>query len=146
MVRLLLCIALLFLSGCGSKGPATYSVSGQFTYKGDPVADAQVAFVPVSGAPAELKPARGQTDSQGNFTLKTYLGPGDEAAGAMAGKYKVTIEKGLPQNQIVSYEDLKNQKPLLPPPYADAQKTPFEREVTAAGPNKFDFTLEDAAP
>jgi hypothetical protein len=135
-------LTMLLLAGCGSQGPATYTVTGQVTYKDAPVADAQIAFVPESTA-GDVKPARGQTDSQGNYTLKTYLGPGDEASGAMAGKYKVTVEKTPPQNQIVTYEELKDRKPLTPPRYADAQKSPLSAEVTPGGPNKFDLPLDD---
>jgi hypothetical protein len=108
------------------------------------VAHAQVGFVPAEGSPAEQKPASGQTDAQGRYSLSTYVKPGRQSGGAMAGKYKVTVQKGFAQNQIVSYDDLKNRKPELPPRYASAKSTPLAAEVTAGGSNQIDFTLQDS--
>jgi hypothetical protein len=143
MIRWALCAAFLAtLAGCGGGGPVTHAVSGTITYINKPVADAQVGFVPADTT-GQIKPARGQTDSAGRYTLTTYVTPEYKASGAMAGKFNVTVEKGLPQNQIVTYDDIKNQKPEIPPAYADSQKTKLKAEVTAAGPNQFDFTLQD---
>jgi hypothetical protein len=134
-------LVLAFLSGC-SHGPVTYSVSGTITYKDQPIADAQVGFVPTDATGA-IKPARGQTDAQGRYTLSTYLGPGDDARGAMAGSYKVTVQKGLAQNQIISYDDLKKHRPEIPPRYGDASQTPLTAAVTAGAANVFDCRLTD---
>jgi hypothetical protein len=131
------------LAGCGRGGPVTHPVQGTITYNGKPVAEAQVGFVPTDAA-GEMKPARGKTDANGHFELKTYLGPGDDATGAMAGGYKVTVEKGLPQNKVITYDDLKNFKPELPVSYADAQKTTLTADVKPTADNDFKFTLEDA--
>ena len=139
-LALLGCLGLL---GCSGGRPKTYEVTGAVSYQGKPLVDAQVGFVPTATS-TDTKPARGQTDASGRYTLKTYLAPGEEANGAMAGTYKVTIEKGLPENRIISYEDMKNHKPLIPVTYASAQQSPLSAEVTSAGPNTFDFTLEDA--
>lgn len=144
MIRWASCAALLLLllAGCGGGGPVTHSVSGTITYNNRPVAEAQVGFIPTDPT-AQTKPARGQTDAAGRYTLTTYVTPEYKAAGAMAGKFNVTVEKGLPQNQIVTYDDIKNRKPEIPPAYADSQQTKLTAEVTAAGPNQFDFTLQD---
>lgn len=133
---------LIGVVGCGGGGPTTYSVSGNVTYQGKPVADAQVGFVPTDQS-IDVKPAQGLTDSAGRYTLSTYLGPGDNAGGATAGKFKVTISKGLPQNKIVTYDELKNFKSEIPVEYSDAAKTPLSAEVTSSGGNQFDFALED---
>lgn len=138
-----LCVISVLIVGCGPKGPETHTVTGTITYQNQPLADAQIGFVPVDDKGGTLKPARGQTDAEGRYTLKTYVSADNDAAGAMAGSYKVTVAKGLPQNQIVDYEALKNQKPLIPPRYADSTQTPLKADVTAGGENKFDFTLED---
>lgn len=135
--------ALLLAAGCSGGGPVTHSVSGTITYNDKPVADAQVGFVPIDTT-GKVKPARGQTDAQGRYTLSTYLGPDQNGSGAMAGSYQVTVEKGLPQNQIVSYEDLKKHKPEIPPSYKDAKTSSLKAEVTPSGPNTFHFTLQDA--
>jgi hypothetical protein len=136
----LVCLALLV--GCTGGGPPTHAVSGKITYKGNPVADAQIGFVPVDTT-GEVKPARGQTDAGGNYTVNTYLGPGNDVGGAMAGSFKVTVAKGLPENQILSYEEMAKFKSEIPERYADTAKTPLTAEVTAGGANTFDFTLED---
>ncbi len=138
----LMIAACAVFTGC-SGGPPTEHVSGTITYNGAPVADAQVGFVP-DGGDESVKPARGQTDASGAYTLRTYLKPGQEASGAMVGRYKVTVVKGLPQKQVIEYEDLKNKKDQLPPAYADATTTTLDADVTASGANEFNFTLEDA--
>lgn len=134
--------ACVLFTGCGG-GPPTEHVSGKITYNGTPVADAQVGFVP-DGGDESVKPARGQTDANGEYTLRTYVNPGQDVSGAMVGRYKVTVVKGLSQKQVIEYDDLNNQTDQLPAAYADATKTTLDAEVTASGANEFDFTLEDA--
>lgn len=136
-----LACTLILAGGCSGDRPVTYAVTGTITYQGMPLADAQVGFIPLD-TEGEPKPARGQTDAQGNYTLTTYLAPGDEAKGAKAGRYQVTVEKGLPQNKVITYEEMKTFKPLSPPRYASAAQTPLTAEVKA-GANRFDFTLEE---
>jgi type IV secretory pathway TrbL component len=129
-------------SGCSGGGPETHTVTGIITHNGTPVANAQVGFVPASES-ADYKPAFGQTNDQGEFALKTYLSPGNEANGAMAGKFKVTVQSGYPQDKIVTYEDLAASKGTIPSKYADASTTAFEAEVTESGENKFSFDMLD---
>ena len=131
------CILLL---GCSGGGPATHSVSGVIMFQGQPVTDAQVGFIPADGQ-AEVKPASGQTDSTGRYTLTTYVKPTQQVKGAMAGSYKVTVTKGIAENRIVEYDDLAQQTGL-PPSYADATQTPLSATVSVDGSNHFDFTLE----
>jgi hypothetical protein len=128
--------------GCSSSGPTTHTVTGTITYNGKPVANAQVGFV-ATDASAEVKSARGQTDADGKYSLSTYLGPGDDVRGAMAGSYKVTVVKGLAEDRIVSYEELAQHQPEIPPRYADTVQTPLTAEVTPDGDNTFDFALID---
>ena len=71
----------LVIAGCSGGGPTTYKVSGTITFEGQPVADAQVGFVPDGGG--EVKPARGQTDASGRYTLRTYDKPGQDSAGCI---------------------------------------------------------------
>ncbi|VTR95623.1 Uncharacterized protein OS=Singulisphaera acidiphila (strain ATCC BAA-1392 / DSM 18658 / VKM B-2454 / MOB10) GN=Sinac_4843 PE=4 SV=1 [Gemmata massiliana] len=76
---LALCVC-LFLAGCGNSG--IVSVSGTLTYKGQPVTNAIVHFVPEKG-----RPSMGETDQNGNFTL--LYDP--QTKGAQIGKHKVFI-------------------------------------------------------
>ncbi|NQT41368.1 MAG: carboxypeptidase regulatory-like domain-containing protein [Planctomycetes bacterium] len=136
-------LSCLLLPGCSGDGPTTHDVSGKVTYQGQPVADAQVGFLPIGDAD-EIKPARGQTDADGRYTLRTYVKPGQDSEGAMAGEFKVTITKGFANNQTVTYEDIASRKDVLPPIYADAQTTTLKASVTPGEENRFDFTLEDS--
>jgi hypothetical protein len=78
-----LAIVVAMAVGCG--GPATVPVSGTVTLDGEPVDGATVTFVPEG----EGRPANGNTDASGNFTLTTFTG-GD---GALPGSYNVTVFK-----------------------------------------------------
>jgi len=136
-----LTLAAPLLLGCG-RGPATYDVSGTITYQGQPVADAQVGFVPAGGA-GEVQGASGQTDAQGRYTLQTYVTPSQTVAGAMAGSFKVTVVKAIAENRIVEYKDLVDQKDTLPPRYASAKTTPLTATVSPDGQRTFNFELVD---
>lgn len=70
----------LWLTGCG--GSNVVSVSGTLTYKGKPVTNAIVHFVPQTG-----RPSMGETDANGQFTL-TY---DPQTKGAEIGTHKVFV-------------------------------------------------------
>jgi hypothetical protein len=72
--------ACLLLAGCG--GSNVVPVSGTLTYKGKPVTNAIVHFVPESG-----RPSMGETDRDGRFTL-TY---DPQTKGAQIGKHRVFV-------------------------------------------------------
>ncbi|MBP3954576.1 hypothetical protein J8F10_04670 [Gemmata sp. G18] len=72
--------ACLLLAGCGNSG--IVSVSGTLTYKGQPVTNAIVHFVPEKG-----RPSMGETDQNGRFTL--LYDP--QTKGAQVGKHKVFV-------------------------------------------------------
>jgi hypothetical protein len=78
-----LVVALSFLAGCSSKrGLETAPVKGKITFKGKPLPNGTVMFVPGEG-PA----ATGEIDKDGNYRLTTYS-TGD---GAVLGNHKVSI-------------------------------------------------------
>lgn len=138
--RLLILSSLALLLGCGS-GVKIYPVSGTVTYKNAPVEGAQVTFTAKEGD--AIKPASATTDAQGRFTLKTFFAPGDERTGAMAGVYKVTLQKIPPSSGIVDpYKPGGMPKNELPGKYSSPLSTPFEKEVTA-GKNDFPLELMD---
>jgi hypothetical protein len=65
--RTILCLALLaapLAAGCG--GPKFLKVTGRVTHKGQPVPSTQLRFMPDNGE----RPSNGQTDDDGNFTLR----------------------------------------------------------------------------
>lgn len=71
----------LSLAGCGESD--VVPVSGTLTYKGKPVTNAHIHFVPEKG-----RPSFGTTDDQGRFTL-TY---DPQNKGVLRGKHRVFVE------------------------------------------------------
>jgi hypothetical protein len=77
-----LVIALVVLSvGCDSR-PKRVKVSGQVLIDGEPLNVGTVQFVPEGS-----RPAVGQLDDQGRFTLTTF----DEGDGCVLGKHRVAV-------------------------------------------------------
>jgi hypothetical protein len=84
-----LLFALALLVGCSkSDRIAVHPVEGQLTWNGQPLANAFVVLHPQDKSNLKLLPARAQTAADGKFRLSTY----DQADGAAAGEYKVTVE------------------------------------------------------
>jgi hypothetical protein len=136
--------------GCGDDtGLAKrYPVSGKVTYKGEPVQNARISFVPTA---PDGRPAAGQVES-GRYTLTT-LAPND---GALPGKYKVTIlskevdtseMKNIAKGGQFHHDQAfaranKTAKSLVPSKYSLEETSGLEREVKAQS-NSIDFDLVD---
>jgi len=120
--------------GCSGSGlPDTARVTGLVTYKGKPVAEAQVSFIPARG-----RPASGATGTDGRFTLTTFR-PND---GALLGEHTVTIAKTVPVAGQEGAPYAKRQS-VIPEKYGNLRKSPLKATVTAKGPNEFNFDLMD---
>jgi len=134
--------------GCNQSGLETFSVTGQIIYQGTPVAGAEIGFVPQGDA--SLKAARGTSDENGNYQLSVYVAPDNQPQGAMAGDYKVTIQKMVvPEaskraeyHELISNPQLQARN-LLPASYANVDSTPLLATVSADKKNAFDFALND---
>ena len=120
----ILLVAACAVAGCSSSdAPPLGQVSGTVTLDGQPVADAQLFFVPASGAPSV-----GKTDQKGQYTLAYD----QKLKGAVIGQHTVRITKiGEPGTP----NDTKN---LLPEKYNE--KSPLTAEVKA-GQNSLNFQL-----
>ncbi len=143
-------MGLVVAIGCGDNtGLAKrYSVSGKVTYKGQPLENGRISFIPSSGVG---NPATGQVEN-GQYTLTT-LTPND---GAIPGKYKVTVlaqeidntqmkaiaKGGQFHHDAAFTKAMKNAKTLVPAKYALADTSGSEREVVAQS-NRFDIELTD---
>ncbi|MFH1924813.1 MAG: carboxypeptidase-like regulatory domain-containing protein [Planctomycetota bacterium] len=162
------CLAgLLPFAGCGPTGPTlpdTASATGTVTYQGEPVEGATVLFTRGSGNIAEGEMAIGKTGAGGRFELTTHVSGQADVKGAPAGAYKVAISKQIPPPEISESEyqamvDAANkisetgamvppdQQPpglveMFPPKYSVAVESELKAEVTAQGPNDFQFDLE----
>ena len=137
------------LAGCGgSTMPKIYPATGTVTWKGEPLADATVSFVPSVGAPSD-----GKTDAQGKFTIMTNGKPG-----ARAGACKVTVSKFAgaapsmpaapkPEDMMKRYEQKKKgevEKGEIPAKFGRPDTSGLSAEVTTEGAkNVFTFDLKD---
>lgn len=131
-MRLLFCGCLLALVGCG--GGAELPVSGSVTLDGKPVADATVRFFP----DAETDPSSGgfgTTGTDGKFVVTG----GKNKKGLLAGKYKVTVNKGQAKQAgnsedgagaVVEGADIKDE---FPPHYSNLAQTVLSYSVTGDG-------------
>jgi hypothetical protein len=132
LILLALCISVL--CGCGSGRPATFSVTGTVTYRGQPLEGARVMFIPKN-----TRPAVGLTDAQGRFTLLSFA-PED---GAVLGEHVVCVAKSTPDPNDKSGSPYPKSLSVLPERYATPLKSPLKATVTAEGPNDFRFDLTD---
>jgi len=143
-------MVILACLGCGDDtGLAKrYPVSGMVTYKGEPVKNGTINFVPTT---ADGRPAAGQIEN-GNYSLTT-LAPND---GAIPGKYKVTVmstEADTTELQAIAkggqfHHDKafakanKTAKVLVPSKYNLPDTSGLEQEVKDQS-NKIDIPLPD---
>ena len=137
----------MLLGGCGPEMPATVAVTGQILQNGKPVANAQVGFIPTSEESGAL-PARGETDDEGRYTLRTYVAPGHEANGATPGDYAVTVQKTDVPADPAAMAAMFAKNPgfvppqLLPTNYATAKLSPLKATVRDNGDNDFVFEVQ----
>lgn len=151
MQRYLVIVGLLGLilgAGCGDGGPSVASVTGTVTYRGEPVGDALVTFIPEEGTPGN-----GTTDAAGKFTISTRGKPG-----AVLGLNKVTItkisttgpkmpENPTPDDMRKAAEEsarMSQSKSMIPDKYGTAFSSGLTATVTSDGAaNVFTFDLTD---
>jgi hypothetical protein len=120
-------------------------VEGLVTMDGKPVVGASVTFFPITNAPP-IESASGSTDENGIYRLSSQNGA--PLAGAVAGKYRVTVMKSSIQPNaagIEEHEDLLDYDAppthhYLPAIYRDHQNTPLKATVNK-GRNRIDFEL-----
>ncbi len=137
-IVLVACLVLCFaLSGCGSK-PAwevTHPVKGLLTYKGKPVANADLAFFPQDSSYPDTVRPRARTKEDGSFIVWTY----NEGDGAPVGSYKVTAvhnEIGISKEAVVA-------KPNdLPPKYSTLEGTDLQITVKEGENQLPEFALK----
>lgn len=137
------------LSGCSpaSNRPKLLPVSGTVKFKGAPLANATVTFLPEGSAPRN---PYGTTDKDGNFQLTSY----DTNDGAVAGDYVVTIvakpaDGKKPEERTASDMialgpggSLKAED-TVPTKYADKKTSDLKRSVVAGDKNVFNFDLKE---
>lgn len=131
-------IVAVALPGCGPGSGGLAVVKGKISYKGKPVPNGTINFLPND---ANKPSATGEIQPDGSYELKTYLS-NKPSSGAVIGPHKVVI---------VAMADMANalpeQKTPLPPPIVPIKYTsPATSDLTANvedKENKIDFDLQD---
>ena len=131
---ILLFAILALATGCGDGRPARIAVSGTVTYRGKPLDGANVTFVPKGS-----RPASGQTDAQGRFTLQTFSS-GD---GVVAGDHVVCVVKSVPDPKDKKKSPYPKMISVTPARYATPVQSPLKATVASKGSNDFRFELDD---
>ncbi len=146
----------LVVAGCGGEsGPALQAVTGKVTKGGQPIANVNVTFSPVSGGVS----SGGRTDAEGKFALVCQNGK----AGAIEGKHKVVLtvvdaaatsttdpmaaRDAMMKSRESQMDGGKRGAPVaekkegpIPSTYSSPSSTPLEYNV-ATGNNDFDIVI-----
>jgi len=148
LVAGLLGLATAVLAGCGKQDPPIYEVTGKVTLGDKAYPRLLVYFRPVSSDSTGFNNAVGETDQEGNLTVRSTAG-----LGLQAGEYKVTFTCMVPKSKSAAAEKLTHaDKPdevgvttveLVPRTHADktaAETTPV-RFTVGSGGNVFNFNV-----
>ncbi len=118
--------------GCADPSGGREAVSGDIHFKGHPLDQGTIQFIPSEGQDT----TSGSTIEQGKYTV-------EKIKGLKPGKYKVLITSGDP-TQTAPPEELPGApfpvaKERIPKEYNTDSKQVVE--VKQGGPNQFDFTI-----
>lgn len=147
LLAALLCVTAIGCAKGTAGGPKTVPIAGKITFKGQPLADAEIEFI----HDGEVFASYGKTDSQGNFQL---------VQGAVPGPNKVIIRK-LPEGFVndpaggMDYGQLeamamaartpaiarKMRDSLVPIEYSDPNATPLKFVAPEDGTSEANFNL-----
>lgn len=134
-------IVLLATAGCGGSNlPKTAPVSGVVTFRGKPLPDAEVVFIPEGDA----RSASGRTDANGRYELATF----SIDDGAIPGKYRITIVARGPSRAAAPGEgsgmpgEMSPGDLITPEKYAAPETSGLTHEVVS-GRNEVNLTLEE---
>ncbi len=129
VVRLSLMVPLLVCLGCGSSGSAGVEVTGKVTLAKKPLEKGEIFFFPADG-----KPPIKLDISNGQFSGKVPVGKHKIQFSSTREMKNPKYDKNSPGSEPTALIN------VIPPKWAaDCQET---REVTASGPNSFDFKLD----
>lgn len=139
MARTLFLGTLVLFAGCASESYSTAPVSGTVTLDGEPLANASVGFEPIRQGQDIVAGygSYGETDENGNFTLKTLHGQD----GAIVGKHRVSIrtvsgEMGPDGETVMTSEE------RLPPRYNSDTELTFEVPPEGSDAANFDLNTD----
>jgi len=136
-IGLVMIVGIVVAAGCDAKA-ARLPVTGAVTLDGQPLIKGQINFSPQQGSAG---PTAGSPVIDGRYAILAERGP-------MAGKLRVEITALRPTTQkkqavnlaTGQMETTSEQESMIPPRYnLDSELT---AEVTADGPNEFNFNLK----
>jgi hypothetical protein len=139
-----LILLILVVTGCqkGRSLKVEY-VEGIVTLDGEPVQGANILFVPLKKGEGTIEAAGGMSDEQGLYKLSSMNG--DPEKGAVAGEYRVLVEKVEVRDLTVNGSQRRIGDPdyiqisLLPKIYGDKEKSPLTATIN---PGKNNINLE----
>jgi len=137
--------ACCLIPGCSKapEGPKLSVVKGKVIYKGEPVPNATVTFIPTQGPTAV-----GRTDTSGAFELTTTGQPG-----AVEGAHKVTVraveggasaenvEIGSKEYEALMSGQAPKEKWLIPEKFGNPDQSGLTQNVTAGQENTLTIDL-----
>lgn len=129
-------IGLTVLVAVGCSDSQLVEATGTLTYRGKPVANANILCQSSGGITAT-----GATDEQGHFKDLSTSKPGD---GVVPGEYKVAVtpQTAAPdETEAASYDE--PPAPPFPTKYLTPDTSDLNITVTADGPNRFNLELKD---
>jgi hypothetical protein len=145
-------VAILAVIGCGDSSglEKRYPVSGNVTYKGQPVPKGNVFFVPVDSTKG--RSAGGEISEDGSYTLTTA----EEGDGALPGEYKVSVISqdidmsavlkeaggGAGRQSETFRKATKQAKDLVPKKYGDPETSGLRKTVETRS-NTINLELTD---
>ncbi|MEN6492877.1 MAG: hypothetical protein ABFD16_01180 [Thermoguttaceae bacterium] len=124
-----LTVLTLLLSGCDSRGPQTYTVSGSVTFDGTSVADGQIVFRDEAG---QIPTAAGPI-AAGQFSFSSQAGPK---------RVEITAMRDIPgkMDRANPGESVPAREMYIPAVYNT--KSTLTAEVSPSGKNQFTFELK----
>jgi hypothetical protein len=121
------------LAGCGGSATERQAVSGTVTFKGSPLDQGTIQFIPLAPTKGTFS---GERIENGRYTIA-------RAKGLLPGLYRVQISSGVPHSKAEEAAPGESGPPAVEriPPEFSGEKSRLKAEVKADGPNTFDFTI-----
>lgn len=119
-------------AGCSDAHAKTAPVRGKIIYKGEPVPNGTVNFIPEAGGPS----ATGEIQKDGTFTLTTY----SRGDGAVLGKHKVVIVAMQDGADILPEARTPTPPPIVPVKYTSPATSTLSATVEDKD-NQVEFDL-----
>ena len=140
-IRTIIFLSIL-VTGMGCGDPELFSLKGKVTLGGEAKKRLIVYFDPINADVNKFNLGVGETDEEGNLTLRSTAGNG-----LAAGNYRVSFTYPVSESgQSAGLSDKKNEETtvetieMVPDPYCDRQNSPVEFYIKRAE-NEFTYDI-----